>query len=342
MKVAIHHREGSFSERWIQICKDNNIEFKIVNCYSSNIIQEVKDCDLILWHYHHNDYRDMLFAKQLLFALEQSGKIVFPNFNTGWSFDDKLGQKFLLESLELPLISTYSFYDKKTALGWIKDTSFPKVFKLRGGAGSANVQIVRNQNHARRLVRNAFSKGFPAFNGRKYFLDRLKKYNSGVISLRQMLKSSLRLIFKRESSRLISSEIGYVYFQDFFPNQDGDIRIIVIGEKAFGIKRLVLENDFRASGSGKILYDRKYFNKETLTLAFEVSKRIESQCCAIDFIYRNSKPFIVEVSYGFTQKGYENCQGYWDKDLNWIEGPFNPQEWIIKNLINQYDCQTVA
>lgn len=342
MKVAIHHREGSFSERWIQFCRDNNLEFKIVNCYSTNIIREVKDCDLVLWHYHHNDYRDMLFAKELLFALEQSGKIVFPNFKTGWSFDDKLGQKFLLQSLGLPLISTYSFYEKKPALDWIKDTSFPKVFKLRGGAGSANVQIVRTKKHARRLVRTAFNKGFPVFKGKTYFIDRLKKYNSGVITLSQMLKSSLRLFIKRKSSRMFTPEKGYVYFQDFFPNQEGDIRIIVIGDKAFGIKRLVLKNDFRASGSGKILYDRKFFSKETLSLAFEVSKRLDSQCCAIDFIYRDSKPFIVEVSYGFTQGVYENCQGFWDKDLNWVEGPFNPQEWIINNLIKQHDCKTVA
>ena len=31
MKIAIHHRQGSFSDRWIEYCKENGINFKIVN-----------------------------------------------------------------------------------------------------------------------------------------------------------------------------------------------------------------------------------------------------------------------------------------------------------------------
>lgn len=37
MKIAIHHRPDSFSERWIEYCKKENIDYKIVNAYDNDI-----------------------------------------------------------------------------------------------------------------------------------------------------------------------------------------------------------------------------------------------------------------------------------------------------------------
>ena len=96
MKIAIHHREGSFSERWIEVCKEKGIAYKLVNAFDSNIIEQVKDCDVFMWHHHHASFEDVISAKKILSALEQSGKKVFPNFNTGWHFDDKVAQTYLL------------------------------------------------------------------------------------------------------------------------------------------------------------------------------------------------------------------------------------------------------
>jgi len=78
MKIGIHHRTGYYSDRWIRYCVEQGIDYKIVNCYETNIIEQLKDCDALLWHHMHVDYRDTLFAKQLLFSLQQAGKIVFP------------------------------------------------------------------------------------------------------------------------------------------------------------------------------------------------------------------------------------------------------------------------
>ena len=38
MKIAIHHRPGSFSDRWIEYCEKEGIEYKIVNCYDNDIV----------------------------------------------------------------------------------------------------------------------------------------------------------------------------------------------------------------------------------------------------------------------------------------------------------------
>ena len=72
-------------------------------------MQQLVDCDALMWHHDQGNYKDVLFAKQLLFAVEQSGKKVFPDFKTNWYFDDKVGQKYLFESLGVPFVNTYIF-----------------------------------------------------------------------------------------------------------------------------------------------------------------------------------------------------------------------------------------
>jgi len=113
MKIAIHHSEGHFSTRWMEYCLKNEIDYKIVNAYSSNIIAQIIDCDIFMWHHDGYYHQDILAAKNILFALEHAGKKVFPDFNTGWHFDDKVAQKYLLEAIGAPLIPSYVFYDKK-------------------------------------------------------------------------------------------------------------------------------------------------------------------------------------------------------------------------------------
>ena len=174
MKIAIHEREGSFSDGWINYCKINAIPYKIVNAYKSNIIEQVSDCSALMWHHHHGIFKDALFAKQLSFSLQQAGKRVFPDFATCWHFDDKVGQKYLLESIGVPFVPTYIFYSKDEALRWIDKAIFPKVFKLRGGAGSSNVRLLKTKKEAIKFTKRAFGKGFKPFNSwEKLIIDNL-------------------------------------------------------------------------------------------------------------------------------------------------------------------------
>ena len=82
MKIGIHHCEGSFSGRWIDYCVQKNIPYKLVDCYQSDIIEQLQDCDALMWHFHHASSRDVLFAKQLLYSVKATGRKVFPNFET--------------------------------------------------------------------------------------------------------------------------------------------------------------------------------------------------------------------------------------------------------------------
>ena len=341
MKIAIHHREGSFSERWLQYCIKNNISYKIVNAFDNDIIHQVKDCDIFMWHHHHGKFKDVLTAKRILFALEQAGIIVFPNFNTGWHFDDKVAQKYLLEAIGAPLVPSYVFYEQAEALAWAKQTSFPKVFKLKGGAGAKNVKLVRSYKEAKKIIHQAFNKGFAQFDKLGNLKERFNKFKAGQDSLIGVLKGAGRLVVTPEFSRLQNNENGYVYFQDFIPNNKSDTRVIIINRKAFAIKRMVRTGDFRASGSGNIIYDIDSINIKTIELAFSINEKLRSQCVAFDFVLDNdSNPLVVEISYGFSIEAYDKCPGYWDENLNWYARKFNPQYWMIESLLSHFHIKS--
>lgn len=335
MKIAIHHTPGSFSERWINYCKEKGISYKVVNAYDSDIIEQVSDCDTFMWHHHQANYKDALFAKQLLYSLQIAGKKVFPDFNTGWHFDDKVGQKYLLEAIDAPLVPSFVFYSKKEALSWIKKTTFPKVFKLRGGAGASNVKLAKTSKEAVRMVNKAFGSGFSQFDRWGYLKERFNKWRQGRDSFVGVIKGIGRLFVPTSYAKMHSKEKGYVYFQEFVPNNAFDIRIVVVGDKAFAIKRLCREKDFRASGSGKLVYDKRQIDERCVSIAFEVNRRIGSQSVAFDFVFdNNDKPLIVEISYGYSMKAYDACEGYWTSDMQWHEGSrFNFCGWMVEDLI---------
>ena len=337
MKIGIHHTEGFFSERWIAYCMANEISYKLVDCYNSDIIQQLSDCDALMWHFNHNSPKASKFAKQLLFSVQSSGKKTFPDYNTVWHFDDKVAQKYLLESIGAPLVHSYVFYDKREALDWAKKATLPKVFKLRNGASSDNVRLVKTRKEAYRKIKKSFGKGFRQYNALNSLKERYRKYRLGKTTVWDVMKGFIRLIYTTDYARVTGREVGYCYFQDFIPGNKYDIRVVVVGDKAFAIKRMVRQNDFRASGSGNIFYEKKHFNDKTIQQAFAISEKLQSQCMTYDFVFLREKPLIMEISYGFVVHVYDACTGYWDKDLNWHEGKFNPYGWMVEDLLKSID-----
>jgi len=335
MKLAVERTKNSFTERWEDFCKKNGIDCKLVNTTDNDIIDQLEDCDALLWHWHQGDPKRILFARQLTYSLEQAGKAVFPDSRTVWHFDDKVGQKYLLEALHIKSIPTYIFYDRKQALEWAKTTSFPKVFKLRGGAGSNNVRLVKNAGEASRLINKMFSCGVLPFDNWSYLLDSWRKFCNHRGTFRSVLSALRRLLEGSEYTRMAPREKGYVYFQDFLENNNYDIRVVVIGDRAFALRRMCRKKDFRASGSGLICYDRDLLDKECIAAGFEAARLLNGQCLAMDFVYdADHQPLLIEISYGFAMRAYDACPGYYTADMVWHEEQFNPQYWMIEDLIN--------
>lgn len=334
-KLAIHARPGSFSDRWIEYCQQKDIAYKTVDCHSSDIIEELADCSFLMWNWSQTYAEDMLIARGLIKAVEAMGIRVFPNSETCWHFDDKVTQKYLLESLGISMVKSYVFLDRTKALEWARKTEYPKVFKLKGGAGSTNVFLVRDISRARKLINKAFSTGFPpvsrwsALNERWWHFRR----DRSLVSFFNISRGIFRALIRNPVLKRLPVQKNYAYFQDFIPGNDSDIRVIVVGNKAFGIKRMVRDGDFRASGSGKLLYKPEQIPHKCIQMAFDLAKKAKAQSLALDFVFLDGSPLIVEMSYAFPSNFCLPCPGYWKNDMTWVEGSFHPQHFMVDDLI---------
>lgn len=339
MMIGIQSNLRGFAVGWLEYCKKNNINYKLIDIYQNDVISQLRECDAFMWHYNHLSKKDHQVAKRLLTALEHSGKICFPSIYENWHYDDKVAQKYLLESVSAPLIPSYVFYDKNEALDWASETSFPKVFKLTGGAGSSNVKLIKSQSEANNIIRRSFGKGHSIFDQRKYILEEgFSKYrkNKSVVSL---FKSFYRLFKPLNTEWVNHIEKDYVYFQEFMPDNDFDCRIIVVDQnKVFGYKRFNRDNDFRASGSGSFehLYPQNV-DERILRIALETARKLKMNSIAYDFIYdKNNQPIIIEITFAYGTKGANTSPGYWDEHLVWHEGILDKfQYWMVENVINQ-------
>ena len=331
--IAINNSERGFHSRWIAYCKENYIPYKLVDCYANDIIEQLQDCYALMWHFHQYSAKDIVMAKALLFALEQTGIKVFPNFNTAWHFDDKIGQKYLLNRLGIHMAQTWVFYLRKEAESWVNKAEFPIVFKLRNGAGSKNVHLVKTRNQAIRIIRRSFERGYHTYDAFRWFSDKVILWRQKKIGISVVLKGLYRLFKTPEYVRALGKQYKYVYFQEFIPNNDSDVRVVVIDGKAFAGRRMVRPNDFRASGSGISYEKRNFIDENCVELSFQYARRLNAQCVAFDFVFDQLKqPVLLEISYGYGNDSFLH-DGYWDDNLVFHEGRFDACGWMVDMML---------
>ena len=136
---------------------------------------------------------------------------------------------------------------------------------------------------------------------------------------------------------LFPAEKNYFYLQEFLLDNNYDIRVTVIGNRAFSFRRFNRPGDFRASGSGDIDFWKEEVDKRCLKIAFDISKTLNFQSMAYDFVYNQDRvPKIIEISYAYASWAINKCTGFWDTDLHWHKGNFWPGNCIIEDLLHEY------
>lgn len=339
VSLAIHRRPGSFSDRWIERARALGIPHRIVDCLGPGIVEELAPHDALMWHWTHTDKAELLAARAIIRAAEELGLLVFPSTETCWSFDDKIAQLYQLRALGAPVARTWCFYSEPAALAFLESADFPMVMKLRRGAGSTNVRLVRDRAEARHLARRAFGHGFSTGSTGGGILPsdptlRLARARRRGNLAAVALRAPRTLLDHWRTRRDLGRERGYLYLQEFLPGNAYDLRVTVIGARAFAFSRNVREHDFRASGSGSIDYSRSRVKPECLRIAFDLAARLRAQSAAFDFAFDAAgAPRVLEVSFGFLAKYVHECPGYFDDGLRFVEGHTWPQDAIFDDLL---------
>lgn len=345
-KIAVHMDPtypNSFSTKWVEyISSTDGYEAKIVNLKASDAITQVKDCAGVMWHFRHTP-QDKQIAPKILTAIEQNLHIpVFPNLDTRWHFDEKVAQHYLFEASGVPHIKSWVFWNYEDARDFVETSDeYPLVYKLSCGAGSANVIKVNNKAQALAFIKRMFGRGVFPYTENEY-KNKSMEGDKNFPSVIKRIGYSFKYVIKKQMPPLpwyYPLQKDYIYFQKFLPDNPNDIRITVIGERAFGYIRYNRKGDFRASGSGNFNTDPKNIPIDAVRIAHDFAKKNNIQSVGIDFLLDNGKPLINEISYGFTSWMVHDVPGQWDRDLNWHEGNVWPQQAHVAEFIREIERQ---
>lgn len=342
-RVAIHENteifdhSTSWSHPWAAYCEKNNIDFEMINCYESGIIDKLKNYDCLLWHFSNYVLQDMLFARSILTAAKQLGLKVFPDVNTAWHFDDKIAETYLLQAAGALLPASWIFYSKSECANWLKtEAKYPLVGKLRCGSGSNNVKLLKNSEEALAYINRMFGKGYKNVPSVFFKMKSNLKSAADWDAIVKRMKRIPDFLQTLSRSKMLPREHGYAYFQEFVPNDGYDLKIAVVGDKLSFIARNVREGDFRASGGGSLYFDKSLVTSDIIQSAFETSDRLGFQCMGYDYVVdkRTHSGIIIEVSYGFSHTALLQANGYWDREGTWHDEALNAPEDILKNLMS--------
>lgn len=346
IEIAVHWRPDldrySYSHRWVQYLESAGVKVRLVDMKSVDVISRVRGCDGVMWHWYHIP-DDKQSAPKILDAIETAlGIPVFPDYATRWHYDEKVAQYYLFEALDIPRIRTWVFWDYEAAMEFCRSADYPLVFKHSVGAASANVALVGSSAEAMALVKRMFRRVFFPYTMHEFsFRVSLLKpsYYRGLL---RRLCNSLAYIVKNEYPPLpvyYLFQKNYVYFQEYCARNPFDIRITVIGNRAFGFTRANREGDFRASGSGAVDYELSKIPLEAVALCFRVSKLIKAQSAAYDVLYDNCGRLVInEITYCFVNTAVYDAPGHWDEGLNWHAGRVHPNDAQAADFIGRITC----
>lgn len=324
------NRQQSFSKRWHELGRQHGIETRNLNIYTSpdSFFDQLNQCTGFMWWYAQPLSVSRL-GHNLIMSLGHATDIpTFPNRSTIWHFDDKIAQYYLLRTAQIPTPKTWILWSHQEAKNFIFSANFPLVLKLKSGIVSRNVQLIHSAHEAMQAAKALFGYGMYNLPPEIMFRWTLKR-----------IREALRVLRSEKTDEDFHK--GYLLFQEFLPNNDFDIRITVIGNRAFAFRRFNRPNDFRASGSGRIDWDHTQIPEDAIQLAFQTAKTLRCQSLAVDILRRNDQPVIAEISYYYEGWAVEKCPGHWAQQqntnqLNWIPGEKKPEDAIwedfVKNL----------
>lgn len=328
--VGIHKDGEGFSGRWGETLRNRGVSVRWLNLLASDPLNEVCGCDGVMWHWAHYPHEVRLAARPILYVIEKEMKIpVFPDCRTAWHYDDKISQSYLLQALGIPAPRTWIFWDRAEAERWAETASYPVVAKLATGAGSSNVRLVRSIRQARAHIAAMFSR--VGILGAGLHPGALTPVGIAKDIAERLIWGGRYMFLKKYPplpKQFWMPQRGYALFQEFLPDNAFDTRITVVGDRAFGFRRMNRPGDFRASGSGHIDPDPLRIDSKCIELAFSATKKLGSQSMAFDLLFAGSTrtPVVVEISYCYANWAVESCPGHWDSRLAWHEGRMWPEE----------------
>lgn len=176
------------------------------------------------------------YMEDVLLGLKLKGAVLIPD----WKYMRAHHNKVMMEELrdiQLSSIDTgihSRFYGcNEDFLNELDKIQFPCVYKSAEGAGSAGVALFKDKDSALR------------------FIEKAHRNHKITLKERLYLKTG-----KLQPSPYSNYRRKFV-IQNFISGLNGDYKVLVFGEKYYALSRENRENDFRASGGGRLNFEPK-------------------------------------------------------------------------------------
>lgn len=238
------------------------------------------------------------YMEDVLYGIKLKGGILIPEWKYMRAHHNKVMMEKLrdieLEGIDTGIRSKYYGCNEEFNKE-IDELTFPCVFKAAEGAGSKGVALLRDKESA------------------KEFLDKVN------CTHQYTLKEKLYLKIGRMRPALYSRFCNKFVIQNFVPNLGGDFKVLVFGDKYYALSRANRDNDFRASGGGRLNYEPVLPNG-IFDFAKSVFDALNVPVLSLDIAHDGYRFYLIEFQcLNFGTATLENSTHYFMQDNGtWI------------------------
>ena len=241
-------------------------------------------------------YKD--YIEDILAGFLYQGAILIPDFFKFRAHHNKVFMEIYRDLSNYPdiqKIKSKVFGTLEDCLNYSKKIQFPAVLKPSEGSKSNGVKL--------------------AHNAKQLKFQACQISSSPTIA---NIKRYLKNLFDKKGYKKTSPNRKKFIVQNFIPNLNGDYKILVYSDKYYILHRKNRDNDFRASGSGKLSFP-DCPPKELLDYAEKIFKYFNVPFISIDVAEIKKTYYLLEFQFlSFGQYTLEKSKFYWKKNNgNW-------------------------
>lgn len=230
---------------------------------------------------------------------------LIPNLSSVFSFENKGYQELHRKAIGLTNLWGKYFGDIDD-FDESKYTNFPYVVKKLGGALSSGVGLCHSFEELKDFV------GEPKIGLKqkiKYKLRSKKARPEFSYQDQSMIEKNRESFFKFREPFIL---------QEMIPGLKHDHKLLMFGDAIYAFKRFVREGDFRASGSGKFVWEKP--SDKMLDFARTIFDKLDTPFVALDLAETETEVYLLELQVsGFGPIGQNKSDRYFYYDNGWRE-----------------------
>jgi glutathione synthase/RimK-type ligase-like ATP-grasp enzyme len=227
------------------------------------------------------------YIEDLVYTLEKQGAILLPCYELLKAHHNKVYMEMLRSKFSEASLKSI----KSTCYGsWVDagnyNSGFPVVIKKASSSGGAGVFLANNRKEYLRNIKKA-GKILIAESITGLLINNLKTGTKKLVKYFQPSKSG----FLKYNTEPLSTTL---VVQTFKPGLSGDFKVLIYGDKYYTLYRKNRDNDFRASGSGKLFEVRPEDQIGLLNFAKRITKELDFPIIGMDIAFDGKEYHLFE------------------------------------------------